>query len=195
VFSPFSTLARGWEPHAQQLRSMAGCGQNDLLDPYQLAPKLLLTVMDGDEAIRLLPPELQQHLRTEGRGHWSGGVLPHPLPDGTYLCILNPGHPPRRKKITLMEEIAHRHMKHRPSKVVADSSDMRARDFDRDCETEAYGVGAAALLPWSQIFAWLNRGNSVDQIADHFDVSSQLVEYRIKITGASRLYWSRRRAG
>jgi IrrE N-terminal-like domain len=195
VFSPFSKQAKAWEPHAQKLRLMAGCGPDDLLDPYKLAPRLQLTLMDGDEVFQLLPPELQRYLRTEASDHWSGGVLPHPLPDGTYICILNPRHPRRRNKITLMEEIAHRHMKHRPSKVVADSADVKARDFDKACETEAFGIGAAALLPWPQMFGLLNTGNSASDIAEHFDVSLQLVEYRIKITGASRLYLARRRAG
>src|SRR5579862_5217235 len=89
MFSPFSKQAKKWEPHAQKLRLMAECGPNDLLDPYQLAPKLQLAVMDGDEVFRLLPAELQSYLRYNASDHWSGGVLPHPLPDGTFLCILN----------------------------------------------------------------------------------------------------------
>ena len=172
---------------------MVNCGADDLLDPYMLAPKLQLSVIDGNEVFGLLPTELLAYLRGYARDHWSGGVLPLPLPDGTYVCILNPDHPPRRNKITLMEEIAHRHMKHQPSKVVADSSGVKARDYDRACETEAYGIGAAALLPWAQIFGMINKGISVEAMADHFDVSAQLITYRIKITGSSRLYDARRR--
>lgn len=194
MFSPFSEQAKRWEPHAQTLRLMAKCGPNDLLDPYELAPRLRLTVMDGDEALGLLPIELQRYLRNDANDHWSGGVLPYPLPDGTYLCILNPAHPRRRKKITLMEEIAHRHMDHQPSKVVTDSVGVKARDYDKACETEAFGVGAAALLPWPKLFSLLNAGSSVPEIAERFDVSRQLAEYRIKITGASRLYQARQRA-
>jgi hypothetical protein len=93
-----------------------------------------------------------------------------------------------------MEEIAHRHMGHKPSKVVLNSSEVRARDFDKACEAEAYGIGAAALLPWARMFALMNNGDSASDIADHFEVSVPLVEYRIKITGASRLYGARRRA-
>ncbi len=195
VFSPFSRQAKQWEPHALRLRSLAGCGRYDLLDPYALAPKVGLCVLDGHEALALLPLDLQAYLRTEASNHWSGGVLPEPLPDGSCLCILNPFHPPRRKKITLMEEIAHRFMGHQPSKIVADSSTVRARDFDRKCETEAYGIGAAALLPWSQFFHLMNNGSTVSEIAEHFEVSTQLIEYRIKITGASRLYRSRQYVG
>jgi hypothetical protein len=80
VFSPFSRQAKAWEPHAQQLRALVGCGQYEILDPYKLAPKVQLTVFDGGEALRLLPPDLQAYLRTEAQGHWSGGVFPFPLP-------------------------------------------------------------------------------------------------------------------
>ena len=92
-----------------------------------------------------------------------------------------------------MEEIAHRHMKHRPSRIVVDSSDVRARDFDKACEREAFGIGADALLPWPHYFELLNNGNSAASMAEHFDVSTQLIEYRIKIACASNLYWVRRR--
>src|SRR5690242_17231519 len=85
VFSPFSKQAKTWEPHAQTLRQMAGCGPSDLLDPFKLAPQVKLTVMDGDLAINLLPAPLQKYLRGAAKDHWSGGVLPHPLPDGTCL--------------------------------------------------------------------------------------------------------------
>ncbi|MGH9344238.1 MAG: hypothetical protein ACRD19_10805 [Terriglobia bacterium] len=67
-----------------------------MLDPYTLAPKVGLTVMAGDDALALLTREVANYLRTEASSHWSGGVLPWPLPDGSYLCILNPAHPPRR---------------------------------------------------------------------------------------------------
>jgi hypothetical protein len=193
VFSPFSGQAKVWEPHGQRLRALAGCGRSEILDPYKLAPKLNLTVMPGEAALALLSPEIRNYLSTDASNEWSGGVLPYPLPDGTFLCILNPAHAPTRNRMTLMEEIAHRYMNHCPTKVLLDSSELRARDFDRACEKEAYGIGAAALLPWSQLFELINSGHAVDSIADHFEVSQQLIEYRIKITGASRLYAARQR--
>lgn len=68
---------------------------------------------------------------------------------------------------------------------------LRVRSYDKVQETEAYGVGAAALLPWSSFFKFINRGASVEEIAENYDVTTQLAEYRIKITGASNLYKKR----
>lgn len=79
--------------------------------------------------MKFLDPSFGAHLLGEGRHHWSGGVYPIPLPDGTYLCILNPTHSEHRNKITLMEEIAHQFLKHVPSRVLllADSIGVSRR--------------------------------------------------------------------
>jgi hypothetical protein len=66
------------------------------------------------------------------------------------------------------------------------------RDYNTHQETEAYGVGAAVLLPWEQFFYDVNAGKSVYDISEGFDVTEALVEYRIKITGATNLYRNRR---
>jgi Zn-dependent peptidase ImmA (M78 family) len=91
-----------------------------------------------------------------------------------------------------MEEIAHCFLGHVPSSLVA-GGDGRYRDFDKAQETEAFGVGAAVLLPWTLFFHRVNGGVLADEIAEEFDVSSALVRYRISICGATPLYRSRTR--
>jgi Bacterial regulatory proteins, gntR family/IrrE N-terminal-like domain len=61
-------------------------------------------------------------------------------------------------------------------------------------EHEAYGVGAAALLPRAAFFPAINRGMAVHELVEQFEISPQFVEYRIKITGAHALYRARQRA-
>ena len=46
-FEPFSKGARPWEHHATELRRLAGVPQGGKLDPWQLAPKVGLLVLDG----------------------------------------------------------------------------------------------------------------------------------------------------
>lgn len=55
-------------------------------------------------------------------------------------------------------------------------------------EEEAFGIGAAVLLPWSLFFASINSGRPVEEMAEEFEVSQELIRYRIKICGAARLY-------
>lgn len=93
-----------------------------------------------------------------------------------------------------MEEIAHAYLKHEPTRLTFEGDSLRARDFNKQLETEAFGVGAAALLPWSTFFHCLDQGRTRAQIAEQYEVTEELVRYRIQITGAFRLYQSRQRA-
>jgi hypothetical protein len=92
-----------------------------------------------------------------------------------------------------MEEIVHTHLKHVPCKVMVVGDGLNFRDYDPGREKEAYGIGAAALLPWSTFFAAVNAGRRIEEMAEEYQVTTQLIEYRIKITGAYRLYRSRSR--
>jgi IrrE N-terminal-like domain len=71
---------------------------------------------------------------------------------------------------------------------------MRMRGYDTNQEQDAYGVGAAALLPWPAIFPAVNKGMAIDELAEKFEVSSELISYRINITGAHSLYKARQRS-
>ena len=190
---PFSQIARHWEPLADDLRRVAGVGPDERLDPWKLAPEFGLRVLEGNVVLSKIPTEHRNHLKGTGKGKWSGGVYPIPLEDGTLICMLNPFHSHHRNKVTLMEEISHIHMDHEPSGVSYDNYGLRVRDYHADQEKEAYGVGSAALLPWRTFFPAINAGRSVDELSEVFDVSPDLIEYRIKITAASNLYNKRKR--
>lgn len=172
------------------LRRLAGAATKELLDPWRLAAVVGLKVVD-DEFFKVLERQQGPELTLAGRNHWSGGVYPRPLPNGMLLCFLNPWHSRRRRKITLMEEILHVHLGHKPTKLILSADGLEVRDFDRSQEAEAYGIGAAALIPWVTLFPELNKGSTIQDLAEAYDVTTQLVLYRIKITGAYRLYISR----
>lgn len=191
MFLPFSERAKLWEPHAHKLRKMVRQqDRTSRFDPFELAPKVGLTV-EPCAFIGLDSAEIA-YLQNNGHLSWSGGVFPDPLPDGTKLCILNPLQSVRRSRITLMEEICHCYFQHEPTTLVLNALGLLVRDFNKRQEEEAYGVGAAVLLPWALLFHRLNKGTDLDELAELFDVTVQLLEYRIKITGASALYRSRR---
>ena len=191
---PFSTGARPWETHGLALRKRLNLSVHALLDPFKLAPLVGLLLLDLDEECARLPKRSRQQLLIHGKKHWSGGVYAKPLPDGSRICILNSRHDPRRLKITLMEEVAHIYLRHSPTGLMSSIDGLRMRGYDKKQEREAYGVGAAALLPWAAVFPVINQGMTVGEMAEQFQVSPQLVEYRIKITGAHTLYKARQRA-
>jgi hypothetical protein len=189
-FLPWSERSKKWEPHAVKLRELVPCKRGVPFDPWKLAPHVGLCVIECD--FPGLTEEEKAHMSGNASSHWSGGVFAKRLPDGRRICIINPYHDPRRNKVTLMEEISHCHLQHTPTQLTK-KGDVRFRDFNRQMEEEAYGVGAAVLLPWSLFFPLLNAGYPVHELADEFAVTTELVMYRIKICGASSLYAARQR--
>ena len=191
AFLPFSQNAKLWEPIAVQLRQLSGAKNGDQIDPVVLAERVGLCLVDAGTALEGFSQADRDHLLITASDAWSGGVFPTPLPNGKCICIINPNHPRRRNRITLMEEVVHIHRKHRPSGLRDVMPGLRVREYHKDQETEAYGVGAAVLLPWRQFYHLLDVGTSVGDMAEAFDVTEALVKYRIKVTAATNLYRNR----
>jgi hypothetical protein len=91
-----------------------------------------------------------------------------------------------------MEEISHVFLGHQPSrlKVLATNKTSRtvARDYRNADEEAAYATGAAALVPYAVLRKSVLAGQRSSEIARHFRVSRELVEYRLKVTRLWRLY-------
>ena len=190
---PFSAKGKRWEPHGLALRRLLSLTPRQFLDPFALAGKVDLKLVDVCELCEQLGPEITELVLAKDKNGWSGGVFARPLPDGKRVCILNSTHGPRRTKITLMEEIAHIHLKHTPTGLMRSADGLRMRDYDKTQEEDAYGVGAAALIPWVSFFQAINGGATVNELAETYELSEQLIRYRIQITGAYRLYQARQR--
>lgn len=183
---PQSRRARDYEIRARALREFAGLRFDDEpLDPFRLARYAKLSVVPFNE-IKGLSDSAREHLLGEGKDSWSGGAASLRLPDGSKLIILNPTQSRNRQNATLMEEICHVFLGHRPSRLAIEVKNSLgveiARDYDRQIEEEAYGVGAAALVPFTALKRFVESGKGSDEIARHFKVSKALIEYRLKIT-------------
>jgi hypothetical protein len=190
---PAGDKRKQFELYALGLRDFAGVKGEQPLDPFALAEFAKLLVVDFDQ-IEGLSSESRQHLLGEGADQWSGGACSRPLPNGGKLVILNPAHGPQRNRATLMEEVAHVFLGHKPNRLAIINDGPKAgndkgrakqtlaRDYNHDDEEAAYAVGAAALIPFAALRRFVKNGRRADQIARHFRVSRQLVEYRIKVT-------------
>lgn len=183
---PPTQKGRHHEIRAQGLREFAGLRSDDQrLDPLRLAKyaKLLVVPLDDVEG---LSEATIRHLLGEGKDKWSGGAASHKLPDGRKLIILNPTHGRNRHNATLMEEISHVFLGHKPSRLSIKARNKEgkviARDYNAAIEEEAYATGAAALVPYSSLKRFVFEGKTAAEIARHFNVSRALVEYRIKIS-------------
>lgn len=183
---PPTQKGRQFEIRATALREFAGLRFDDQpLDPFALAHYANLYVADFD-TIKGLSPETVEHLLGEGKDLWSGGAASISLPDGQRLIILNPTHGAKRHKATLMEEVSHVFLGHKPSRLAVENKNKQgkaiARDYNAEIEEEAYGTGAAALVPYTALKRFVESGKTASEIASHFNVSRPLVEYRIKVS-------------
>lgn len=184
-----------FETYAVCLREFAGLTKPDQrLDPFKLAGYANLVVADFDAIRPLLTDETLAQLIGAGRDSWSGGACSQALPDGRKLIILNPTHGKNRQNATLMEEICHVFLGHKPSRLAfrekGGDGGVTARDFNAEIEEQAYSVGAAALVPYAAIKTFVRSGRTSRQIARHFEVSHMLVEYRIKVSRLWKEYLS-----
>lgn len=183
---PPTQKGRQFELQARGLREFAGLRRDDeRLDPFKLANYAKLLVLPFEQ-VTALSEETRNHLLGEGANSWSGGAASMALPDGRKLIILNPTHGKNRQNATLMEEVCHVFLGHKPSRLAITKYDKQgkimARDYQAEIEEEAYGTGAAALVPYTALKRFVERGDTSREIARHFYVSRALVEYRIKVS-------------
>jgi Zn-dependent peptidase ImmA (M78 family) len=184
---PPTQKGRHHELRGRGLRDFAGLTRDDQrLDPFELAKYAGLLVVTFDQIETLLSEETLKELLGSGKNNWSGGAASKKLPNGKKLIILNPTHAKTRHKATLMEEISHVFLGHKPSRLSIENRDKHgniiARDYNHDIEEEAYATGAAALVPYLGLRRFVEDGRTVAEIARHYNVSKALVEYRIKIS-------------
>ena len=182
---------RQFELYALGFRDFAGVRADVPLDPFRLASFANLLVVSFEQ-IEGLDPQLREHLLGEASEKWSGGACSIPLPDGRKIVILNPNHGRLRTNATLMEEVSHVFLGHQPSrlKVVAETETGQtvSREYRAADEEAAYATGAAALVPFSALRRFMLEGQTSQQIAKHFRVSRELVEYRLKVTRLWKMY-------
>jgi len=183
---PPTPKGKQYELKALGLRELAGVRRDDEpLDPYELARCARLMVVDF-ERIHGLPRATRRHLLGAGSDDWSGGACSRPLPNGWRLVILNPKHGPQRNNATLMEEVCHILLGHRANRLAVVAKDEQgkviARDYNNADEEAAFAVGAAALVPFNVLRRLVLAGKTAEVIARRFNVSRQLVEYRIKVS-------------
>jgi hypothetical protein len=184
---------RSYELKALGLRDFAQVKLDLPLNPFELARFANLFVLSFDQ-IEGLSESTRDHLLGDAAEKWSGGACS--LPNGMKLVILNPTHGRARTNATLMEEICHVFLGHQPNRLSVVTKDERgkvmSRDYRKADEEEAYATGAAALVPYAALKRFVYAGKRASDIAKHFRVSSELVEYRLKVTHLWQSYKSSR---
>jgi Zn-dependent peptidase ImmA (M78 family) len=112
------------------------------------------------------------------RRSWSGMTIPV---DDEFVIMVNETHPQTRKNATLMEEHFHVLLGHKPCRIfICPTTGLMRREYDKQTENEAYFASAASLVPYCALKEMVHGGGHVTEIAEHFEVSRDLVSFRLK---------------
>lgn len=168
------------ERKAFRLRDFLKLSPTDILDPYRLARRMGAKILSPYDVVGLSDSDINE-LLCENSSCWSAGTVR--LPNRQIVIVLNPTHPDTRKRATLMEELSHMHLNHKPTDLIILEGEFAMRCYKKTQETEAYWVGAAALLPKAVLqYARINRINK-GLLAEEYGVSKDLVGFRTRVTG------------
>lgn len=176
-------MRRGFKAEAERLSASA---RHDLgleplapLNPWKYAERASVLVLTLDELNISL--ECREQLLVKDSDSWSGMTLRE---GGTTAILLNPAHARVRQCSTLMHELAHVLLKHVPNSVQVSSTGMLLlSDYSAEQEDEADWLAAAILLPRDGLISARSKGLSVVEIAEAYCISTQLTEWRLRMTG------------
>lgn len=165
------------ENTAEAIRASVALDQLAVLDPTLLVDRLDADVFH----LRDLIVNDDIALRRARRVQFDGLASHHPE-FGSPVILLNCGKPRRRRMATLMEELGHLLLEHKPCRLAPHPElGMIQRTFDREQENEAYDLGAALLLPKQRIQRDVKDLKLfVGQIAEEHGCSDELVTYRLR---------------
>jgi hypothetical protein len=150
------------------------------LDPRLLARDMHVAVRRIEQIPNLAPGTIQQ-LTVRDPDAWSAVTLCH---NDRYLVVLNSSHPRSRQANTLMHELSHLIIGHKPARLdITRDGLMILSSYNKQHEEEATWLAAALLLPRDALVQIRRRGLSDAQAADLYGCSKQLVTYRIQTTG------------
>ena len=157
------------------------------LKPLELLDQLPgLTVLRRRDLMSLVTAGPLAEAFGRSRSRWSAATF---AVNGMHVVVLNDTHAVTRQNATIMEELFHIRLKHEPERLYqCAQTGLIRRQFSRAKEDEAYWSAAAALVPYAPLREMLESGRPRDEIAHHFEVSEDLVAFRMKVTKLWRRY-------
>ena len=145
------------------------------LDP-RLVAKDLHVVIRYIEQIRNLARDTFDQLVVRKKDVWSAVTLWH---NGRYFVVLNSAHSKTRQANTLMHELAHLIIGHKPARLdITDDGLMILSSYNNQQEEEADWLAAALFLPREALLHVRRRGLSNDQTAALYGCSESIVDLR-----------------
>ncbi|MEP7287815.1 MAG: ImmA/IrrE family metallo-endopeptidase [Chloroflexota bacterium] len=142
----------------------------DALPASELLDDLHITIVSPESLQYLtLTAEQRQHLETV-----SGGVVSI----APIVVLYNPSHSPARHESNMMHECAHIILKH---PMIPFDPALPFPPRDPKCEEEAIYLGGCLQIPKRGLLWAIQKGVNVEQTANHFGASTEMVYYRANV--------------
>lgn len=176
-------MRRGFKAEAERsalaAREQLGVGPMDPIDPWAYADMLGVIVLSFED-LGLEQKHVQQLLHKDPES-WSGLTLKE---GDRHFVLVNPTHTAARQVSTMMHEIAHIVLSHVPKQVdISAAGLMLLSDYPAEQEEEADWLAAAVLLPRDALCHFRRLSWTNAEICQHFGVSTQLCDWRLRMTG------------
>lgn len=184
-----SILKRGFKANAEKLarqyRESLNIHPCHPLCAFKLAEHLQVPVFNATEFLTL-PHEIELLSGANGVDFgWS--ALTMLTKAGNRIIIHNSFHSLSRQQSNMMHELAHIICNHEHSKQNYDFEiPFGMRDFNELQEEEAICLGSTLQLPTPSLL-WANKRNmTTELIASHFNASTEMVTYRMNMSGVAK---------
>ena len=177
-------LRRGFKSDAERIakrvQSELGLSVADSVEPKELAKSLGIEVRAGSELV-----SLQRFIDLEKLqpGAFSACTL-RPSPDRVVI-VYNPQSVPWRRNSDVAHELSHILLEHELSRVER-LGDITFLTCDPTQEEEARWLSGCLLLPRPLLLAEVQRGLTAADIARKHEVSDDMANYRLNVTGVMR---------
>jgi IrrE N-terminal-like domain len=174
-------LRRGFKKEAnalaREVRADLGLTPVDPLDPFALANFLEIPVYPLSH-LRDGAVDAVRHLMERDPSAFSAVTIF----EGMRKTIWhNDGHAVVRQRSNVAHEIAHALLFHIPG---SNPDPLRARPWDKTAEEEAHWLGGALLVSEEAALDLARAGTDIISGAARYGVSTEMLTYRLNVTGA-----------
>lgn len=181
------TLRRGFKSEANNLalevRAELFLPNHERICPFEIARNLEIPVYSL-RSLLSVDPHLTAHVSALAN-HYRSAFSAITVFNGRRRCIVhNDSHAPVRQRSNLSHELAHALLMHPPHPPLCDSGN---RTYKRELEEEANWLGPVLLVTNEDARWAMVNGMSVAEAAKHFDVSEDLMEFRLRMSGAQQI--------
>jgi len=183
-------LRRGFvkeaEQYAAEFRAELGLSSSAPICPFILLAHLGIPTI-GLSKHPAIPERVKEFFATDGQDDFSATTLI----DGNFKQIVhNDNHHPNRQNSNAAHELGHILLGHEARPPMHESG---CRNFDKTLELEANELGWVILVPKPAAISALQSFSDLRDAAKFYSVSYQLMQYRVRKSGAENMLRNRKK--